>query len=157
MKRTSGTMLSAFALASLLSVAQPARADDLKTCSNHAVAGKWSYRIAGSLLSDPNNEIYSNDFPVAGVGTFTLEKSGKVSGGGPYKSGCCVAQITFSGTYTVNGDCEGEVSVELFQDGSDVGPFTLEQVFGNNANDVHWITTDPYHVLNIDGQRLFHD
>ena len=137
--------------------ARPMHASEHHACTNRTVAGTWSYRMFGSLISDPNNDGYPNDFPANGLGTFALDANGNVSGGGPYKTGCCTSQLTFSGTYSVQPDCTGSLTLDVLQDGADQGSYQLDQVFGDNSNEVHWIMTDPYHVISIDARRTVHD
>jgi len=154
--RSPARLLLGFALIALAAAA-PLQADDHQKCSNHGAAGSWSYRFSGSLISDPNNDGYPNDFPANGVGTLTLDPSGNVSGGGPFKTGCCLSQLTFTGTSSVHADCTGSLTLEIYQDGVDQGSFVIDEVFGDNANAFHWILTDPYHVISLDGQRQFHN
>jgi len=134
------------------------RADDHNGCSYHGVAGKWSYRLSGSILLDPNtSDAYPNDAPVAGVGTFTLDKDGKATGGGPYKSGNTLSHVTFSGTYTVNADCTGSLSLDTIIDGQDLGNIEFDQVFGDSMNEFHWIARSQELVVNVDGKKQFRD
>jgi hypothetical protein len=145
----------------LLLVSASARADDHRGCSYRSVAGKWSYRLSGSGLYDPNgsdtSDNYANDFPIAGLGTFTLDKDGNFSGGGPTKYGNHVIQIAFSGTYTVDADCTGSLSLDTVIDGNDIGVLEFDQVFSDNSSEVHWITRSTELVVNVDGKKLFRD
>jgi hypothetical protein len=150
----------AFSFAALfaLSVASSLHAQDRNGCSNRGVAGKWSYRLAGSILLDANNsDTYPNDAPIAGVGTITLDRSGNATGGGPYKSGNTLSHVTFSGTYTVNSDCIGSLSLDTVIDGQDLGNIEFDQVFGDNMNEFHWVARSQELVVNVDGKRLFRD
>src|SRR5262249_6062201 len=120
MRRISTCSTIAFILGVLVTSNSPMFADDHHGCSRNGVAGKWSYRLAGSLLINPDSDLYPNDVPVAGVGTFTLDRDGNVSGGGPYKSGNGLEQVSFSGTYTVESDCTGVLALDVVIDGDDI-------------------------------------
>jgi hypothetical protein len=150
MKRISWSIL-------ILLIAAVVRADDHHGCSAKGVAGKYSYRLAGSLLTDPTIDTYPTDVPVAGIGTFTLDKNGNVTGGGPYKSGNGLQQVTFSGTFTVDSDCTGSLALDVIVDGQDIGELDLDQVFGDNANEVHWLARSAELVVYFDAKRTSHD
>jgi hypothetical protein len=152
----------ALAFLLLIRTAPAMKADDHDPgCSYRSVAGNWSYRLSGSGLYDPNgsdkSDNYANDFPIAGVGTFTLDKAGNFSGGGPIKYGNHVIQVVFSGTSTVNSDCTGVLSLDTVIDGEDAGIFEFDQVFGDGSGEVHWIARDTGLVLNVDGKKQSRD
>jgi len=141
-----------------LCVAGCLQAQDRNGCSVRGVAGKWSYRLSGSILLDPNtSDTYLNDAPVAGVGTFTLDRDGTATGGGPYKSGNTLSHVMFNGTYTVNSDCIGSLSLDTVIDGEDLGIIEFDQVLGDNMNEFHWIARSQELVVNVDGKKLFRD
>ena len=159
MKRTTRATTIALVLASFLIVGSSSTilADDHRGCSTRGAAGNWSYRVSGSLLTDPSTDTYPTDVPVAGVGTFNLDRNGNVSGGGPFESGNGVEQITFSGTYSVDSSCTGSLAIDIVFSGQDLGVLNLEQVFGDNMNQVHWLVRNSGFVITFDGSRLFHD
>jgi len=123
-------------------------------CSDRSVSGKWGFRLSGSFLTDPTSSPnYPNDEPWAGTGTFSLDRSGNITGAGFLHA----SPMTFSGTYTVDADCSGSLVIDVITDGEDQGLVHFSLVFVDNSREVHWSSTEPEFVINIDGKKLFSD
>ena len=99
-----------FVLALIASMAAPAHAAG--PCSLARAAGKWSFTDNGTVIGVG---------PRTAVGTLTLDASGNVSNGVATSSlNGAIADETFSGTYTVNPDCSGTISVTISSGGVEV-------------------------------------
>ena len=75
-------------------------------CSASQVAGKWAFWTNGTV---------NGLGPRVSAGIFTLDTSGGVLHGKATSSltGVGVASELFSGTYSVNPDCSGELTVDI--------------------------------------------
>lgn len=155
MKRSESKTIAA-ALASLLTffLASAMRAEH--GCTNQGVSGNWGFRFAGSFVGDPNNPGYPNDVPWVGVGTFTLDRNGNATGAGVLNNST-IGNITTSGTYTVNADCTGTMTLDVVQNGEDQGISHFSLVFVDRAREAYIVSTEPEFVVNLDAKKLSGD
>jgi hypothetical protein len=76
------------------------------------------------------------------VGTFTLDAAGNLLDGVATSSlNGSVADETFSGTYTVNPNCTGTGSIEVFQSGVEVLAVTFNLAFDDNMKQLRGLFT----------------
>jgi hypothetical protein len=156
MKRSQSTTI-AVALASLLTLFSASAMRAEHGCSYRGVAGDWGFRIAGSFLTDPSNTPnYPSDVPFVGVGTFTLDRNGNVTGTGVVNSGA-IGNLTFSGTYTVDASCAGTMTLDIVQNGQEQGTFTYSLVFVDRGRELHVVSTEPEFVINLDAKKVSGD
>jgi len=143
MKRQSTTVSVLFLLGTL-SLAPALLAHDDGPCSYSSVSGDWGFTSSGTRVGVG---------PVAGVGTATLEKSGNVDGAQTVSFNGIIANETFTGTYTVNSDCTGSLTVVV---SSPIAPRTshLNLMFVSNSRAVRAIFTDDGTTLTMDGKKL---
>jgi hypothetical protein len=88
----------------VVSTAAAAQAQD-PACSLALTAGRWAFTSTGTVVGIG---------PRAVLGTFTLDASGRVlNGKGTADLNGVVDDETFSGTYSVNPDCTGELTAEV--------------------------------------------
>lgn len=112
---------SLFTLVLILSIAAFAHDGDGR-CSTARVAGNWSLTDNGTVVGIG---------PRTAVGVMTLDAAGNISNGSATSSlNGSIAAETFSGTYTVNSDCSGTISVNIYSGGVEL--FTIK---GNTAFD----------------------
>jgi len=143
----------AFAACMLLSAVATAHADDGHRCSLARASGKWSFTDDGTVVGVG---------PRTAVGILALDAAGNVSNGVATSSlNGAVANETFSGTYTVNSDCTGSISVQIFASGTPTLAVTLNIAFDADMRHLRGIFTSVTTptgavlptVINLDGRR----
>ena len=122
-------LVSLFALGFGGSMAAPAHAAG--PCSIARAAGNWAYTTNGTLVGIG---------PRISVGTFTLDAAGNVLNGVVTASlNGAIDSETFSGTYTVNPDCTGTISVNVIVSDGSLLALTLNIAFDNNVQHMRGI------------------
>jgi hypothetical protein len=116
-----------------LFLAPPMRAQDDNACSNASVAGKWGYTYTGTVI------LPTGGVPVAAVGRFTLDAAGNLSGAQTRSNGGISSQETISAKVTVNADCTGTGSFNVYQSGQLVRTAVLALVFDDGARELRAI------------------
>ena len=101
-------------------------------CSTASTAGRFGFTTTGSIPAVG---------PVAATGIFTQDASGNITGTQTRSLNGSVADETFTGTATVNSDCTGTDTVQVFQDGSLVRTTTLHVVYDDNGREARAIFT----------------
>lgn len=146
----SSTIANTFTIAAVtalaLSVAPTARADD-KGCSNASLQGTFAYTGTGFIVTPA---VAAG--PFAEVGTQTFDGKGATTTTFTASQNGNIFQMTFTGTYTMNPDCTGTITLQT------PAPFptvTLFFVVGDNLNEFHAIETAPGAVVTRIGRRLF--
>jgi hypothetical protein len=160
MKRvTLHTAMSITLFATLYLYAAPTlRAQDDAGCSNASVAGKWGFTTSGTVVGIG---------PRDSLGIFTLDSAGKlVNGKATASLNGTVTDEIFSGTYSVNPDCTGKLSIEIFDlSGNELLAATLNLVFDDNVRELRAIFTSAVvpngpslaTVITVQAKRLFSD
>jgi hypothetical protein len=76
-------------------------------CSEATLNGSFAYKSAGAILTPP-------DFagPLAEVGTITFDGKGHLTGSGVLQQNGTTNPLTKTGTYTVNQDCTGTLTIQ---------------------------------------------
>ena len=113
-----------------MSLVPAARAEDENACSTAKAAGKWGFILSGTLLL-PTGPVLG-----AGVGTATIDTAGNISGTEVRNLGGGFATETLTGTWTVNSDCTGTVSLQAYESGVLVRTSTLSLVFVNKLKEI---------------------
>mgnify|MGYP007084773714 CR=1 FL=1 len=127
------TILSATLLLSLAAVAS---AQDHGTCTTATVAGDLGYTFTGTL-SLPTGPV-----PFAGVGRGTWDAAGNVSNTQTSSVGGTTIKNVVKGTYTVNPDCTGTVTVNIYDlSGNLVRTATWDSVIEDNGTEYRAIMT----------------
>jgi hypothetical protein len=122
-----------FAATVVASVAAPAWADDHHRCSLGSAAGNWAFTDSGAVIGVG---------PRTAVGILTFDRAGNVLNGvGTSSLNGNVADETFSGTYTVNPNCTGTISVEIFSSGVEILVVTGNLAFDDNMDQLRGIFT----------------
>ena len=118
---------SLVALVLTLGLAAPAYADD-HNCSLARSAGKWSFTDQGTVVGIG---------PRTAMGVFTFDGGGNLQNGIATSSlNGAIASETFSGTYTVNPDCTGTISIDIFSSGTEIVAVTLSIAFDEDMQHV---------------------
>lgn len=127
-------------------------------CSTAASAGDWAFTYSGTIFI-PNGPAV----PVASVGRFT-QKGGSLSGTETRSLAGQSADETITGTYTVNADCTGTYSFEIFDSGTLVRTATMNTVLDDNQRSAGGIftsaTLEPSGtplgtVITVDARKIF--
>jgi hypothetical protein len=101
-------------------------------CSKAGVEGKWGFSTNGSIPAIG---------PVAATGLFNQDREGNITGSQTRSLNGDIADETFTGTATVNSDCTGTDTIQVFQDGNLVRTTTLNVVYDDNAREARAIFT----------------
>ncbi|HEV2493394.1 MAG TPA: hypothetical protein VG204_10045 [Terriglobia bacterium] len=126
------TLLAVFAATLVVSAVATARAEGL-ACSIALAAGKYSFIDSGTVVGVG---------PRSFAGILTLDAAGNVTNGkGTSSLNGSVAVETFSGTYTVNPDCTGTFSVDIFVSDTKILSVTTNNVFDDNMRQLRAIFT----------------
>jgi hypothetical protein len=139
-----------------MSMAATARAEG-PACSLALTAGKYGFTDNGTVVGIG---------PRAAVGIWTLDAAGNVLNGKATSSlNGSIAVETFSGTYTVNGDCTGTIAVDIFdQSGNKILTVTGALAWDDNMQDLRGIFTSAVlqpsgiplaTVITLDAKKLF--
>ena len=134
-RMTIAKTLTIAAIAALaVSIAPTVSAAD-KGCSAASLLGTFSRRDTGTVLMAPTAAAVG---PIAVVGTFTFNGAGSVAGASVSSQNGAISQGTQTGTYTVNSDCTGTITVQ----GSSGHAAHYSFVMDDNGNEFQYICTD---------------
>lgn len=138
----SNSLAAIFAVALIVGAAAPAHAGG-PPCSLARAAGTWGFTDNGTVVGVG---------PRIAVGVLTLDSAGNlVNGAGTSSLNGSIANETFSGTYTVNPDCTGTISVTIYSGGVELFAINGNSVFDSNMNHIRVIFTS---VTEPDGTSL---
>jgi hypothetical protein len=144
MKRTFHSMLfGAIFLAALAGITPAAQA---RSCSLSGVAGTYGYTTTGTIPTLG---------AVAGVGHVTLDAGGNLTGAQTVSFNGAIVPETLSGTYTVNADCTGTATVNVFHGGVLARTSNLNVVYDNNQRELRAIFLTAGTVLTVNGRKMF--
>jgi|SRR5579859_1711265 len=123
-------------------------------CSLARAAGTYGFTDSGTVVGIG---------PRTAVGTFTLDAAGNLVNGVATSSlNGAIADETFSGTYTVNANCTGTISVEIFESGAEIFAVTLNTAFDDQMKELRGIFTSVVApdgtslstIINVDAKKL---
>ena len=150
MKQTaSRTLVFFFATAFVLSIAPGVQAED-KGCSNATLRGTFAYTVTGVTSAPP-----PFGGPIAGVGKQTLDGNGHVSGTQTVSVNGNILRQTYTGTYTVNPDCTGSITLVV-----NIPPGLVTHsdfVIDDNGAEIRTVETDGGGVITVIARRQFPD
>ena len=128
----------AFAALSL-GLAATASAQGHNTCSLARVAGTWGYSLQGTFFP-PNPAGGTLTVLVAFVGTLSVDERGNVSGTQTSNANGAVSHDVLRGTMTVNPDCTGSQTVDIYnQSGTLLRSALWALVFLDDAREMRGI------------------
>ena len=103
------TLVIGFAAGFVLGILPRAEADEQRECSNKSLRGSFGFTSIGALLSLPA--------PLAGpfteIGRQTFDGGGTTDGTATLSANGNIRNVTFEGTYLVNPDCTGTMSLHV--------------------------------------------
>ena len=144
MKRTFHSMLfGAIFLAAFAGIAPVAQAGQ---CSLQGVSGKYGYTTTGTIPTLG---------AVAAVGHITLDATGNLTGAQTVSFNGAIVPETLSGTYTINADCTGTATVNVYHGGVLARTTNLNVVYDNNQRELHAIFLSAGTVLTVNGRKMF--
>ena len=145
MKRTSSTPVLILAVGVLL--VAPALLANQGPCSFHSVSGTYAYTIAGNVLAGPAAG------PTAGAGIITLNDDGTLAGSQTRSFNGSIADETTDGSFTVNDDCTGEFSINVYQNGVLVRTSLLHGVWDDGSSEIRGVFRTPFTAINVTGRK----
>ncbi len=129
--------------AAIVTIATAAQA---RSCSLQGVSGRYGYTIAGTIPTLG---------AVAAVGTISLDAEGNVTGAQTASFNGAIVKETLSGAYTVNADCTGTATVNVFRSGVLVRTSNFDVVWDNNQRELRAIFLTAGTVLTVNGRKFF--
>jgi len=156
MKSNVSPITSVVVLTVIFAFNMPSRvaAEDSKKCSAANAAGQWGFTISGSIPAIG---------PVGAVGIFTQDSSGNITGTETRSLNGDVADETLAGTATVNADCSGTDTFQVFESGILVRTSVVNVVYDNNRREARALFTSIIlpdgtplpSILTVEAHRLF--
>jgi hypothetical protein len=120
----------------LFGLARVASAQTRGPCSSFSPAGTWGISHSGTITF-PTGAV-----PVAIVGTIIVDTNGKVSGTQTSSMGGQVSKTTLRGTLTMNPDCTGTFTAEVYdQPGTLLRTVVWEAVYVDRAREAFGVAT----------------
>jgi hypothetical protein len=104
------------------------------TCSLSSVAGNWGYTYTGTVFAP-------SAVPVAAVGRAHLSSDGNLAGTQTHTTAGQTEVEEYYGTFTVNADCTGSMTINVTLNGQLVRTSTLSVVYDTNINHARMIFT----------------
>jgi hypothetical protein len=126
----SRTVLRFILFAAIVGLAPSAQAGQ---CSLAGAAGKYGFTLTG-VVNLPTGPV-----PIAAVGRATADAAGNISGTEARSVGGGFAEETFTGTWTVNSDCTGSMTLNFYESGQLVRTSALSLVFDNNEREIRMV------------------
>ena len=128
-----------------------------RTCSNESVAGDWTYTETGTVIPA------TGATPFAAVATYTIDSKGNLIGSATSSSGGTVSNVSLEGSATVNSDCTGTLTVDVYASGTLVRTAFFDIVYVNHSRAARAIITSLIlangtkvpAVLIADAQKIF--
>jgi hypothetical protein len=128
-------------------------------CSTETVAGNWGFTLSGTLI------LPTGPVPAAGVARASIDAQGNATPGATEARnvGGGFANETVTGSWTVNPDCSGTLTIHAYESGVLVRTSVLSIVFVDNLNKALMVqesltlpdgTLVPA-VITAEGKRIF--
>jgi hypothetical protein len=120
----------------LLGLTAAADAQDRRACSTARAAGEWGYTKTGTLV------LPTGATPFASVGRFSLGADGVMVGENNGSVGGRVSKDVLKGTFEVNPDCTGAMTVEVYDEsGNLLRTIAMALVFVDDGRAARGIVT----------------
>ena len=149
----SSTIAKTFTIAAVaaltLCMAPAANAND-KGCSTANLQGTFAYTSTGSIAAPP--ELAG---PFVEVGTQTFDGKGATTATASSSQNGNISPLSVVGTYTVNADCTGTMTLQVSFPGFPVFPVHVYFVIANGWTEFQAIETDPGLVITRLGRKLY--
>lgn len=121
-----------------------------RACTNATLRGSFGYSSTGTLLDTYVPEPFAG--PFAEVGTQIFDGNGGTSATATLSSNGNIVPITVTGTYSVNPDCTGTMTLDISPFGATVH---VNFVIDKNGNAFQAIETEPGVIVTRTAWRQF--
>ncbi len=128
------TLVIAFATALVLGIVPRAQAAEDRECSNASLLGSFGFTSTGTLLALPPP--FAG--PFAEIGRQTFDGQGSTDGTATANANGNINKLTFQGTYVVNPDCTGSMTLYVSPIGATVH---LDFVIDDDGAELRAVTT----------------
>lgn len=119
-------------IVAILGIPAAAQAGE-SSCSVDRAAATWTFTDNGTVIGVG---------PRVAFGKFTLTADGRLRNGVATSSlNGVIANETFYGTYTVNSDCTGTISIEIFSGDTELFAVGVNVLFGDRMQRLNGIFT----------------
>jgi hypothetical protein len=119
-------------IVAILGIPAAAQAEE-SSCSLSRAAATWTFTDSGTVIGVG---------PRVAFGKFTLNASGNLLNGVATSSlNGVIAVETFNGTYTVNSDCTGTISIEIFAGDTELFAVSADVLFDDRMHRLNGIFT----------------
>ena len=135
MKRIAKVVI--FATVFVLGVAPRARAGEDKGCSDATLEGSFGYTSTGTLLPSYVPPPFAG--PFGEVGRQTFDGKGKTKATATLSANGNIQEVTIAGTYTVNPDCTGSMTLNVSPIGATVDAYL---VVDDDGTEIRVVGTD---------------
>jgi len=129
------TLATIFMTLFVLGAAAMARADELRACSTASLRGSFGFTSQGALVANFPPPVLG---PFGEIGRQTFDGRGNTEGAATLSGNGNINRVTFQGTYAVNPDCTGDMTLYVSPFGSTV---TLDFVIDDGGNELRAIVT----------------
>ena len=118
MKRTiaPATLVIVFATVFVLGIPPKAQADEHRDCSNRSLQGSFGFTNTGTNIALPPPLAG----PIAQIGRQTFDGRGNTDATATLSANGNIFRVTVQGTYVVNPDCTGSMTLYISPSGSTV-------------------------------------
>ena len=137
MKRISAPTIlaSVFAIVLVLGTVSRAQAGENRGCSSASLQGSFGFTSIGTLLALPPP--FAG--PFAEIGRQTFDGQGNTEGAATLSANGNIVRVTVQGTYVVNPDCTGFMTIYILPFGSTA---TLDFVIDDDGTELRAIVTE---------------
>jgi hypothetical protein len=122
----------------VLGIGSAARAGEAERCSNAKLRGSFGYTSTGTLLPSAAPPPFAG--PFAEIGRQTFDGAGNTEATATLSANGNIVRVTIVGTYSVNPDCTGVMTLGVSPLGLTVN---ADFVIVRNGAEIHVIGTDP--------------
>ena len=129
------TLIVIFAAAFVLGVLPRAQADEHRGCSEASLKGSFGFTSTGTLLALPP----PSAGPFAEIGRQTFDGNGNTDATATLSANGNIKRVTVQGTYEVNPDCTGSMTLYVSPFGATV---LLDFVIDDDGAELRAIITD---------------
>lgn len=128
-------------LSTLMALGIPLNVQAQPSCSNATLSGSFGYTNTGTIIAGP----FAG--PFGGVGHQTFDREGNTEATATVSVNGNIFHVTITGTYTVNSNCTGSMTLLISTGGA--GTFTnhVDFVIVHGGTEMRAIQTDPGAVV----------
>ncbi len=149
MKRTiAPTLVMVFATVFALGIIPRAQAGERRECSEASRQGSFGFTNTGTNIALPPPLAG----PIAQIGRQTFDGRGNTHGTGTLSAHGNILRVTVQGTYVVNPDCTGSLTLYVSPFGSTVN---VDFVIDDDGAEVRAVVTDPGAIESLVFKKQF--